>query len=222
MSGVQAERDDDRAPTCRSPRRSRGMISTVTRIHVLAAVSVTVAATALAGCAGAIPGQAAAQNACQAYASTGRHQVATTVAQGDAIRATALSDARRAAEADPRWQALQRDIEDFYSRDLSQGACSGGRLLRGRSAGTGRLQVRRRGHRTPPAVGPWSPTTGAAADLLARASAVSRLGCGLGVWPWTHLSAEVNMGARSGRPPGWCRSCDPPDSPPAPSPPHSC
>ena len=76
-------------------------------LRLLAAVSVTVAAAALAGCGGTSPGQTAAQEACKAYANTGRHQVATTVQQGDAIRATARAEARRAADADPRWQALR-------------------------------------------------------------------------------------------------------------------
>jgi hypothetical protein len=92
------------------------MIPAVLRIRLLAALSVTVAAATLAGCGGASPGQAAAQTACKAYANTMRHQVATTVEQADAIRATARSNARRAADADPEWQPLQRDIEDFYSR----------------------------------------------------------------------------------------------------------
>ena len=98
------------------------MIRAVTRIRLLAAVSITMGAATLAGCGGTSPGQAAAQEACKAYANTGRHQVATTVEQADAIRTAARSDARRAAEADPTWQALQRDIEDFYSRQrtLSQ------------------------------------------------------------------------------------------------------
>lgn len=98
------------------------MIPAVLSMRLLAAVSVTVAAATLAGCGGASPGQAAAQDACKAYANTMRHQVATTMEQADAIRATARSDARRAADADPEWQPLQRDIEDFYSRQdtLSQ------------------------------------------------------------------------------------------------------
>jgi hypothetical protein len=45
-----------------------------------------------------------------------RHQVATTVEQADALRGTARSDARRAAAADAEWQALQRDLEEFFSR----------------------------------------------------------------------------------------------------------
>jgi hypothetical protein len=97
------------------------MIPTVPPGRLLAVVSVSVAVATLAGC-GDRPGQAAARNACTAYADTGRHQVATTVEQADAIRATARSEARRAAGADPAWAALQRDIEDFYSRQrtLSQ------------------------------------------------------------------------------------------------------
>lgn len=91
------------------------------QLRLLAAVSVSVTAAALAGCGGPSPGQAAAQAACKAYANTSRRQVATTVAQGDAIRATARVEARRAADADPRWQALLGDIEDFYSRDITQG-----------------------------------------------------------------------------------------------------
>ncbi len=51
-----------------------------------------------------------------AYAKTLRHSVATTIEQIDAIRQTARSDAGRAADADPRWQALQRDMEDFFAR----------------------------------------------------------------------------------------------------------
>ena len=92
------------------------------RIRLLTAMSITIAAASLAGCGGASPGQAAAQDACKAYANTMRHQIATTVEQADAIRATARSDARRAADADPKWQPLQRDLEDFYSRQstLSQ------------------------------------------------------------------------------------------------------
>lgn len=81
-----------------------------------------VVAAALAGCGSTSPGQAKARDACAAYANTMRHQVATTVQGAAAIRATARSDARRAAAADPRWRPLQRDIEDFFSRQgtLSQ------------------------------------------------------------------------------------------------------
>ena len=83
---------------------------------MFAAGAIGMVTATLAGCGGASPGQAAAQDACKAYADTMRHQVATTVEQADAIRATAQSDARRAADADPEWQPLQRDLEDFYSR----------------------------------------------------------------------------------------------------------
>jgi hypothetical protein len=90
-------------------------------MRLLAAVSIALAATTLAGC-GADPAQTAAQNACTNYANTMRHQVATTVQQADAIRAAARSAAGRAADADPQWRALQRDIDDFYARQrtLSQ------------------------------------------------------------------------------------------------------
>ena len=88
------------------------MMPAVPRSRVLAAV----VALGLAGCGGASPGETAARSACTAYANTLRHQVATTVEQVDAIRETARSDAGRAADADPRWQALQRDIEDFFAR----------------------------------------------------------------------------------------------------------
>ena len=90
----------------------------MTRPCLLALVP-PVLAVALVSCGGDAPGQAAAQEACAAYADTGRHQVATTVAGADAIRATARKDARSAASADPTWQALQRDIEDFYSRQAT-------------------------------------------------------------------------------------------------------
>jgi hypothetical protein len=73
----------------------------------------------LAACGADAPGQAAAQAACTAFADTGRHQVASTVAGADAIRATAREKARSAASADPAWKALQRDIEDFYSRQAT-------------------------------------------------------------------------------------------------------
>jgi hypothetical protein len=88
----------------------------------LAAAVVAIAAVGLAGCGGARPGQAAARDACKAYADTGRHQVATTEEQTEVIRETARSDAGRAAAADPEWQALQSDIDDFYSQQsaLSQ------------------------------------------------------------------------------------------------------
>ena len=90
------------------------------RLRPLAASAICVAAAALAGC-GASPAQSAAQEACKAYADTGRHQVATTVEQGDTIRAKAQTEARRAADADPRWGALLRDINDFYSINITQG-----------------------------------------------------------------------------------------------------
>src|SRR4051794_15210647 len=93
------------------------MIPAVPSSRPVAAVLVAVAA--LAGCGGASPGQAAAQDACQAYANAGRHQVATTVEQTDAIRARARSDASRAADADPEWRALQHDIDDFYARQTT-------------------------------------------------------------------------------------------------------
>lgn len=80
-----------------------------------AAASIVVAALGVAGCGGS-PGKANAQAACRSYADTGRHQVATTTQQADAIRASARADARRAAAADPQWAALQRDIDDFWSR----------------------------------------------------------------------------------------------------------
>jgi hypothetical protein len=94
------------------------MIPAVPRIRLLAAVPVALIAATLAGCGGARPGQAAAREACKAYADTGRHQLATTVRQADAIRGAARSSARRAAAAAPEWRALQRDIEDFYARQL--------------------------------------------------------------------------------------------------------
>lgn len=84
-------------------------------LRVLAAASIVVAALGVAGCGGS-PGKAAAQAACRSYADTGRHQVATTTQEADAIRASAGADARRAAAADPQWAALQRDIADFYAR----------------------------------------------------------------------------------------------------------
>jgi hypothetical protein len=98
------------------------MIPDVPPLRLIAAVSGTVVAATLAGCGGDSPGQDAARDACRAYADTMRHQVVTTVPQADAIRATARSDARRAADADPAWQPLRRDIEDFYARQrtLSQ------------------------------------------------------------------------------------------------------
>ena len=87
----------------------------VRRFRLLAAaVSVAGAFLGVAGC-GESPGQAAAQDACRAYANTGRHQVATTLEGADAIRASAQADARRATAADSRWAALERDIADFYS-----------------------------------------------------------------------------------------------------------
>lgn len=48
--------------------------------------------------------------------------------QADAIRASARADARRAAAADPQWAALQRDIDDFYSRQGTLQQASEGEL----------------------------------------------------------------------------------------------
>jgi hypothetical protein len=91
----------------------------VASVRLLAAGSALIAA--LAGCGGGQPGEAAAQAACAAYADTMRHQVATTVAGADAIRAEARTQATRAARADDEWRPLQRDIDDFFAR---QGALS--------------------------------------------------------------------------------------------------
>jgi hypothetical protein len=88
----------------------------VIRARSLAAVPVALVVLSLAACGGSTPGEAAAQDACLAYANTGRHQSATSVEAVDAIRATARADARKAAAADPEWDALHRDIEEFYSR----------------------------------------------------------------------------------------------------------
>ncbi len=84
--------------------------------HWLTVAAVVLVPTALAGCGSSVPGQAAAHDACTAYANTGRHQVTTTAAGAEAIRAQAQSAAQRAASADPRWQPLQRDIEEVFTR----------------------------------------------------------------------------------------------------------
>lgn len=90
----------------------------MTRFRLIAVAAVAVLGV-LAGC-GTDAAQAAAQKACEAYADTGRHQVATTVAQGESIRSTARSQARRAADGDHRWQPLRRDIEDAFAHAPSQ------------------------------------------------------------------------------------------------------
>ncbi len=84
--------------------------------RLFSAVPVALVVLTLAACGGSSPGQVAAQQACTAFADTGRRQAATGVEDADAIRATARADAGKAAAADPEWHALQRDIEDFYAR----------------------------------------------------------------------------------------------------------
>jgi hypothetical protein len=126
----------------------------VTRTRLPAVVSTTVATGTLAGCGGATPGQTAAQAACQAYAGLMRHQAATTVEQADAIRATARSDARRAADADPAWRALQRDIDDFPGRQSALSQHSAVDEVDAYFAADRRVQAdgrsARGGHRSPP------------------------------------------------------------------------
>ena len=82
-------------------------------------VPVALVVLMLTACGGSSPGQAAAQQACTAFADTGRQQAATSVEDADTIRATARAEAGKAAAADPEWHALQRDIEDFYARQTS-------------------------------------------------------------------------------------------------------
>ena len=74
-----------------------------------------IAALALAGCAGASDGQAAAQAACRAYADTERHQVATTPDEADAVRARARNEAGRAVAEDDDWAGLQKDSVAAYA-----------------------------------------------------------------------------------------------------------
>ena len=78
------------------------------------AVALVALGLALAGCAGASDGQAAAQAACRAYADTERHQVATTSDGADAVRARARNEAGRAVAEDDVWAGLQEDIDAAY------------------------------------------------------------------------------------------------------------
>ena len=96
--------------------RACGILAAVAHTRWLTVAAVVFVTAALAGCGSSAPGQAAAHDACTAYANTGRHQVATTTAGAEAIRAQAQSAAQSAAEADSRWQPLQRDIEEAFAR----------------------------------------------------------------------------------------------------------
>ena len=91
------------------------MIRTMICSRLVAVVPLAIVAATLAACSGESPGQAAAQGACQAYASFNRHSVATTAAQADAVVATARADADHAATADPAWANLQRDMTYVFS-----------------------------------------------------------------------------------------------------------
>jgi hypothetical protein len=93
-----------------------GILAAVAQTRRLAVAVVVLLTGAFAACGGPVPGQAAAHEACRAYADTGRHQVATSATGAEALRTQALSAAQRAASTDSRWQPLQRDIEEVFTR----------------------------------------------------------------------------------------------------------
>ena len=83
---------------------------------------------ALTACAGAGPGVDAARAACGAYADTERHQVATTLEEAESVRASARSEAGRAAAEDDAWATLQGDLDEAYGHlDASAAAHNSGR-----------------------------------------------------------------------------------------------
>jgi hypothetical protein len=86
-------------------------------LRLPAAASASAVLAVLTACGAGTPGQSAAGDACRAYANTGRQQGGDTVAEVDAVRATARADARLAAGADQSWTDLRTDIDEAFARE---------------------------------------------------------------------------------------------------------